>query len=277
MLPLSRLISRVPNYWRAFGILAGSKLLLRVERQFEKRSSEVRPYRIGWANDPIWLRDNVSDHSIFWQCMVLQQYDFQRFPQHARLRRTYDRMVAAGRRPVIIDCGGNIGLSAIWFALKFPKAQVFVLEPDQDNFALLTRNIAPYGDAIQPIKGGIWARPDQLTIANPEAGSAAFQVQAASGGERNAVRAYTVDEVLGLAGSADALIVKLDLEGSQQALFEANTDWVARSHLIILELDDWQFPWAGTSRPFFRCISQYPFDYLLGGEEIFCFQDLGEG
>ena len=34
-------------------------------------------------------------------------------------------------------------------------------------------------------------------------------------------------------------------------------------------------PWRGSSRPFFQCVGQLPFDYLLRGENIFCFRDAG--
>ena len=51
---------------------------------------------------------------------------------------------------------------------------------------------------------------------------------------------------------------------------------MGRTALITLELDDWLMPWQGTSRNFFSCLSRYPFDYLLGGESIFCFRDLGQ-
>ena len=76
-----------------------------------------------------------------------------------------------------------------------------------------------------------------------------------------------------MAGVNAPLIVKIDIEGAQAQLFSANTEWVARTRLISLELDDWLMPWQGTSRSFFSCISRYPFDYLIHGESIFCFRD----
>ena len=75
------------------------------------------------------------------------------------------------------------------------------------------------------------------------------------------------------ADADEVLIAKIDIEGGQDSLFQDNTGWVGRTHLIVVELDDDLFPWAGTSRPFFRCVSQYPFDYLLSGENIVCFRD----
>mgnify|MGYP000930999581 CR=1 FL=1 len=91
-----------------------------------------------------------------------------------------------------------------------------------------------------------------------------------------AIPAYTIDDLCALGGTTDPLIVKLDIEGAQAQLFASNTDWVGRTALITLELDDWLMPWQGTSRNFFSCLSRYPFDYLLGGESIFCFRDLGQ-
>lgn len=269
---LYRRVSKLPNYVKAFGLLRGIALLLKVERPLLARSKQVRSYEVPWAKAPIWLRDSVSDHAIFWQNMVKRHYDIEQFPHAERLKQSYQAMLREGKRPLIIDAGGNIGLSAIWFALKFPEARILVLEPEAENFHLLSRNIAPY-TGIEPIQGGIWARSERLSIQNPAAGAAAFRVESAAADGETGIRAYTVDELLARAGSAEALIVKLDIEGSQSALFRENTGWVGRSHLIMLELDDWLYPWAGTSRSFFECVSRYPFEYLLAGEHICCFRD----
>jgi FkbM family methyltransferase len=268
-----RRISKIPNYIRAFGVSKGLRLLLQVERHLPAHSDKLHSYRIPWTRHPIWLRDTVSDHSTFWQCLVAQNYDIGRFPHTARLIETYETVVATGKRPVIIDCGGNVGLSAIWFALKFPKAQILVVEPEERNFEILRKNVTPYGDIIRPVRGAVWARPDQLAIKNPDAGAAAFQVHAPSGGDKGTVRAYTVRELLEMSGGREALIVKLDIEGAQKTLFEQDTEWVGSTHLIVLELDDWHYPWTGSSRSFFKCLSQYPYEYLLNGELIFCFRD----
>lgn len=43
--------------------------------------------------------------------------------------------------PIIIDCGGNIGVSALFFKLAYPSSQLTVFEPDETNFALLVDNM----------------------------------------------------------------------------------------------------------------------------------------
>lgn len=269
---IGRQIAKFPNYYRAFGMWHGPRLLLQIERHLGVHPANIRPHTVPGFEAPIWLRDSVPDHAIFWQVMVMRQYDLAEFHQTARLRSAYDAMIREGRRPVIIDCGGNIGLSAIWFARHFPDAVIYVLEPESRNFEILSRNVASFADRIQALQGGVWNESGLLTIRNPDAGSAAFRVDAIDQACPEAIRAYSISEVLEIAADDEALIVKLDIEGSQKALFSSHTDWVGRSHLIILELDDWLFPWEGTSRPFFSCLSRYAFDYLMRGENIFCFQ-----
>lgn len=129
------------------------------------------------------------------------------------------------------------------------------------------------GDRVIALYGGVWNETGGLRIVNPEAGSAAFRVSATDNDAGDAVSAYTINDICALAGADSPFIVKIDIEGAQISLFKSNTDWVAATHLIMLELDDWLMPWQGTSRPFFTCVSQYSYDYLISGETIFCFQD----
>lgn len=222
---------------------------------------------------PIFLRDTVADRSTFWQCLVLRQYGISHFPQYRRLMDYYDELLRRGEVPLIIDCGGNIGLAAIWFAQMFPKARIVSIEPDENNFELLRMNTAAFGDRVTLVQGGIWNQHGTLRIVNPDSGSAAFRVEFSESRELGGIPAYTIDDLCQLGGSSAPLVVKLDIEGAQANLFASNTDWVGRASLITLELDDWLLPWQGTSRNFFSRVSSYPFDYLLGEESIFCFRD----
>lgn len=274
---LYRRVSKAPNYLRQFGALHGPRLLFGVERKLPVKSSRVRQYEVPGYPAPISLRDTASDHAIFWQCLVRRQYDIKRFPQSQRLETAYQEAIAKGQRPLIIDCGGNVGLASVWFATQFPQALICAVEPDAENFELLRLNTACFGDRVKPLKGGVWHESGWLRIVNPQAGSAAYRVSHTATPSADSIRAYTIDEICQLMDSDCAFIVKVDIEGAQDSLFKANTDWVGKTHLLTLELDDWLLPWQGTSRNFFKCVSHYPFDYLLGGESIFCFRDFEAG
>lgn len=273
MSPSYRRIAKVPNYLRAFGWADGMRLLLGVERGLPSKSQRIREYRVPGFPAPLCLRETISDHAIFWQCIVRRQYAVNEFPQSQRLGEDYRRAVAEGRRPLIIDCGGNIGLSAAWFANEYPQAVVFVIEPDAANLEMLKRNTHAFGGRVVVLHGGIWNKSTYLRVSNPTSGSAAFQVEETSEDAADALRAYTIEEVCQQANDARPFIVKVDIEGAQKQLFSGNPGWVSRANLIMLELDDWLMPWQGTSRPFFQAISEHPFDYLMSGETIFCFRD----
>lgn len=272
-----RWISKSPNYIKSFGIFHGLRLLFLVERFIPKKTTVIKKYIVPGYPGSICLRKTVSDHSIFWQCIVQRQYDMFRFPQSNRLMSAYRESVEKGVRPLVIDCGGNIGLSTLYLATLFPEANIYVVEPDEDNFEMLKMNTSSLGDRVVALQGGIWHKGGNLRIVNPESGSAAFRVAATIGSSNETVRAYTINEICALAGVESPLIVKIDIEGAQVNLFNSNIKWVCNTHLIMLELDDWLMPWQGTSRPFFACISQYPFDYLISGETIFCFRDFEQG
>lgn len=265
-------ISKLPNYLKRFGVWNGLRLFTRIERKLPNKSECIRQYNLP-GYPIVHLRDTVSDHAIFWQCLVRCQYDFLGFPQSGRLMAAYEAALSEGRRPLIIDCGANIGLASVWFARHFPKAQIYAIEPDPDNFEMLCMNTAEFGSCVESIRGGIWHQRDELKIVNPDSGSAAFRVAGGAVPGQATIPAFPVADICGMAGVKAPFIIKIDIEGAQGRLFSTNTEWVANTHLITLELDDWLMPWQGTSRPFFSCVSRYPFDYLMHGESIFCFRD----
>ena len=265
--------SRSVNYVRSFGLVAGMRLLTEIERPQQSSPAVVRGHAVPGYPEPIMLRQTVSDHSIFWQCIVQHQYDIKGFPHSRRLMADYGRVVASGKRPLIIDCGGNIGLSALYFGLQFPEAQIVVVEPDADNFALLKRNTAVLGQRVLPLLGGVWHESGHLRIVNPQAGAASLQVETVRDAAPGTIKAHTIAEICALAGAHAPLIVKIDIEGSQAKLFSANTEWVANTGLVVIELEDWLLPWQGTSRNFFSCMSKHAFEYLMLGENMFCFHD----
>jgi FkbM family methyltransferase len=244
-----------------------------IERNLPRVSGTLRRYDLPGYAHPFFLRESLADHATFKQCLVMQQYDFRKFHQGERLLRDYRAALARGEVPLIIDCGGNVGLATRWFAEVFPEARIVAIEPDTQNFEMLTMNTECLGDRVVRLQGGIWNIPARLTIANPDAGSAAFRVRELDVRGDEGLRTYTIDEICAMQGVAAPFIVKLDIEGAQASLFRSNTDWVSRTHLITLELDDWQFPWQGSSRSFFSCISQLPFEYLFRDESLFCFRD----
>jgi FkbM family methyltransferase len=49
---------------------------------------------------------------------------------------------ARTNEPLILDCGGHIGLAVLYFKTLYPHARILTFEPNPESFALLQRNIA---------------------------------------------------------------------------------------------------------------------------------------
>ena len=54
-------------------------------------------------------------------------------------------VVGLGDAPVILDCGGNIGMGVIWFKQRYPRARITVFEADPQTADLLEENVRALG------------------------------------------------------------------------------------------------------------------------------------
>lgn len=59
--------------------------------------------------------------------------------------REHEPVSRLGALRLIVDCGANIGASAACLLSYYPSATLIAIEPDADNFAVLEKNLAPYG------------------------------------------------------------------------------------------------------------------------------------
>jgi FkbM family methyltransferase len=253
-------LAKAPNYFKRFGVAHGLRLLYQIERAQPEHSTHIRRYDVP-GFPPIYLRDTLADHCIFWQCIMLDQYNFNMFAHAQRLLEKYNTLSA----PLIVDCGANIGLASVCLANMLPKAKIIAVEPSEANVDLVNQNTEAFDGRVRVVHGALWNEPGTVQITNPEAGSAVLRVAPGNG-----VRAYTIAE---LTDGQAPFIVKMDIEGAEKTVLTANNDWVGQTDLIMVELHDWCMPWQGTSRPFFSCVSRYPFEYMFRGETFFCFRD----
>jgi FkbM family methyltransferase len=265
-------IERLPNFLKRYGLLDGLRLGFGVPVEGNDVTAPARPLRVPDFAQPIHLRPNRSDYSIFWQCVVRQQYDLSRFVQMEQIKARAAAMLAAGQKPLIIDGGANIGLSLRGFARDFPQAHVIAVEPDDDNFRVLAANAAELDAPHTCVQGAVASRAGHARVVARERGSAGFMTEYCAADHPEALRTFTIPDLVAMVPGGRPWIVKLDIEGGQDELFSANTDWVADAELIMLEPDDWAFAWSGSTVNFLRALSAYDFDYVLDGEMILCFR-----
>lgn len=201
---------------------------------------------------PLHLRVNTSDIDVFFKIFVEEEYNFF-LPDNAQL---------------IIDGGANIGLSTLFFAIKYPVAKIVAIEPESNNYAILLKNVAGYPN-IYPLQKAIWFESTVLTISNPlNMGNYGFMVTNSECNEVsfNDISTITIPDILKTHQQATVDIIKIDIEGAEMELFSNNSEWVGNIYKIYIETHDWIK--TGCSKALFTAVQEYQYDVFDKGENL---------
>lgn len=215
------------------------------------------------------VREGGTDLAVLEQVFERLDYSLSDFGTQADRFYAHTAMAA---QPLIIDAGANIGASAVWFADRFPTAQVVAIEPEPDNYALLARNAKAF-PLVQPVRAALGSRDGTGFCYDPGRGDWGYRVSAKPHEDGAAVPMITVDSITEHYAQCSPLVCKIDIEGGEAELFSYRTRWVTDFPLIVIELHDWMLPGQGTSHNFICTLAQHNFDVLLRGENLFCFNN----
>jgi FkbM family methyltransferase len=227
-------------------------------------------YNFGSGTRQFYFRPQSSDEVVIKQVLTQQQYDLRRLRRLPELLGFVQRQEALGLRPLVVDAGANIGTSAIYFAGNLQNALIVAIEPSLGNFNLLCKNVE--GTNVEPVHAALSSTAGRAQVLDPGQGHWGYRTRtiAEDGADSGSVNRVTVNEIYSShATRCFPFIVKIDVEGAEQDVFSANTEWIARTPPVIVELHDWLLPGAGTSRPFLQCISQLNRDFVSIGEDIY--------
>lgn len=201
---------------------------------------------------PIHLRNHTTDVEMFY-------YIFEKL----ELNVTFDF-----QPKVIIDGGAHIGLSAIFFANKFPTATIYSLEPEISNFEMLKRNTASYPNIIC-LNKGLWNDSAPLEVIDNNYGNWGFMTKEASTRSNNTIDAISIPALMEQFNFQQIDICKLNIEGSEKELFDKNYEaWLPHTKALIIELHDNMRP--GCSKSFLSAIGTDRFSLYPSGSYIVC-------
>lgn len=229
--------------------------------------SKVKTLRLRGLPHPVYVRPGTSDWAVINQVFIAREYDCPSKEHNRAVRRFYEDAVARSETPVIIDCGANIGLASIWYAQEYPQAKIIAVEPEPENFRILSLNAANYPN-IAVVQGGIFDREMRVTLSNAGDQPWTWETKEAEAGE---IATYTIPGLMKEVAHSKLMIVKIDIEGSEIALFRSNVEWVSDTPVIVFEAHDWCFNWRGTFHAIVSVLIRHPRDYIQGGENMFSF------
>ncbi|HEX6977943.1 MAG TPA: FkbM family methyltransferase [Alphaproteobacteria bacterium] len=136
--------------------------------------------------------------------------------------------------PVIVDLGANIGAFSLYVFSLCPEAVVHALEPSAATFQVLARN-ADLNAGLQWHCARYAAWRDDTTVRFSNAtSSTGSHVSEADGDE--AVPTLGLASVLARAGAPFVDLMKIDIEGSEEAFLVGQEALLARIGAIIIEI-----------------------------------------
>ena len=168
------------------------------------------------------------------------------------------RLTDEGKRVLFLDIGANIGTYAVAVANRFRRKNVDIIcyEPVPESFQLLQENIQTnQAEArAQLIKAALMeSAQENLSIGMNAIAPGSSGITGK--GEKVIVRAVRLDDSLEQQDRYDAIILKVDVEGSEQKVLEGGRnllrsdlevhlmaeDFIDRSIITYLEKSGWTF------------------------------------
>jgi FkbM family methyltransferase len=124
----------------------------------------------------------------------------------------------------VLDIGANVGVTALYFSLIFPNAQIYAFEPAPDNFAVLERNIAN-SKRIRGFNFGLGARDAALELYHSDNpvnfGGYSLHPAGSDTSRKIRIQARNVASVLAELSLDKIDVVKVDTEGAEWDILTA--------------------------------------------------------
>jgi FkbM family methyltransferase len=132
----------------------------------------------------------------------------------------------------IIDLGANIGIASVWLVRRYGGAKLVAVEPVSENAELARLNFERNGITAEVIEAAI----------GPGAGTAHFELSSNStlgrlGPDGIEVKLVTSQTLIDRFPARERIdLVKMDVEGAEQELFNCDLGWLERVDCLVIEL-----------------------------------------
>ncbi len=144
----------------------------------------------------------------------------------------------SGVPSVIVDLGGYTGLSAVFFALRYPGTRIIVVEPSTENLQVLRSNVSGY-HRIEVVNAAVMGQSGTASILETSAPEHSFRFVASQESVVGGVRAVTIDELISDYGLDSIDILKMDIEGAEFDVFaHGGLDWLRLVACMAIEVHD---------------------------------------
>jgi FkbM family methyltransferase len=139
------------------------------------------------------------------------------------------------KKPVIIDCGANIGLSVLYFKMIFPQASIIAFEADTNIYKQLEANIAPYNfNDVSLINAAVWNSETELAFASE--GSVGGKIDFSKDKSMDNVKAIRLKNYLNI----EIDLLKIDIEGAEYEVIKDCANDLMNVKNLFIEYHDFK-------------------------------------
>lgn len=139
----------------------------------------------------------------------------------------------------IIDAGGNIGLTALYFCSVFENTNIVTVEPEPTNFESLNYNLRETN--VEKILGAVWNESASVKLLHNfrDRLSWSTRVELSDKTDTTTTKGFTIED-LRLRNQFDFIdILKIDIEGAEKELFAPGyVDFLQYTKCIAIEIHD---------------------------------------
>ena len=158
--------------------------------------STIRQLKIEYIKTPIAFRP--IDEWLIAHIFQIQEYALPLNPFKPKL---------------ILDCGANVGFSAVYFANRYPEAKIIAVEPEADNFKMLNYNTALY-DNITLVNSALWYKETHIKVTGGTGAGAS--IKEVSSNDSQLLKTTTIPRLLTDSGFDEIDLLKVDIEGAEK-------------------------------------------------------------
>jgi FkbM family methyltransferase len=191
---------------RIFHLLHSAKLAIQNPKEWGRRR-EINRLRA----QPRYTA-GVS-HLPGFECQYVDALSFVYIYREIFGRQLY-RFKASGPKPLILDCGANIGLSVCYFKQLYPESEVIAFEPDPVIFKVLQQNVARAGRQGVTLKeAAIWKENGELVFMQEGSDAGRVTSVGQSFSQRKVPALRLLDYL-----DREVDLLKIDIEGAESVV-----------------------------------------------------------
>lgn len=192
------------------------------------------PVRLEVRRSGAIVRTPILDAWVTFEVFAFHEYQFDDIPW--RSIRT------------VIDCGAHVGAFAMWVSEQSPCA-IAAIEPSPSTFSFLAKNLAPLHDRVQCFELALAGQSGSRAMYDQGFAASSSFVRRTPGSRTYKVEGIRFDDLLGRTGFKTVDLLKMDIEGAEQEVFESiSTTTLQRIGSAIIECH----PFAGTDTAFLK-------------------------